>query len=145
GEIHQAAEVRDILPEPGGGIRLKTAEGPVSAARVILAAGLGSVALAARLGIEVPLRPEKGQILVTGRLAPFLPRPSPGLRQTPEGTVLIGATNEDAGFDTRVTRAGLQSVAARALAICPPLAEVPVVRSWAALRIMTPDGYPLYQ
>jgi glycine/D-amino acid oxidase-like deaminating enzyme len=145
GDIRTGCHVRDITSAPGGAISLSTSTGVISAAKVVMAQGLGAVSLAAKLGITVPLHPEKGQILVTARMAPFLTVPSPGLRQTPEGSVLIGATNEDAGFDLDVTREGLRTIAQRAVALCPAIADVPVVRSWAALRIMTPDGWPVYQ
>ena len=52
------------------------------------------------LGLSVPTRPNRGHILVTERLGPLLRHPHANLRQTEEGTVMIGASSEDAGFDT---------------------------------------------
>jgi len=37
------------------------------------------------------------------------------------------------------------TMARRAISAFPHLAEVPVVRTWSALRVMSPDGFPVYQ
>jgi glycine/D-amino acid oxidase-like deaminating enzyme len=86
-----------------------------------------------------------GQILVTQRTRRFLDLPIATLRQTEEGTVLIGDSKEDAGFDTGTTAPVTRTLAARAVTAFPHLADVPVVRTWAALRVMSPDGFPIYQ
>ncbi len=138
-----AAAVRIVAD--GAALAVESADGTRHAApRLVIAAGLGSAALAAQVGLTVPLRPERGQILVTERTAPLLPLPASGLRQTRDGTVMIGATNEDAGFDTTTTTAAAVRLARRALRIVPALAGLTLVRQWAALRIMTPDSYPIY-
>jgi sarcosine oxidase subunit beta len=50
------------------------------------------------------------------------------------GTVLLGSTNEFAGFDTRTTAEGLSEICAGAMRLMPRLAEMTVVRAWAGLR-----------
>jgi glycine/D-amino acid oxidase-like deaminating enzyme len=114
-------------------------------ARVILAAGLGTAELAAMIGMEIPLRPERGQILVTERLRPFLSLPLGRIRQTVEGSVQLGASNEDVGFDEGTRVSVLNRIAARAVCVFPHLQRARVVRAWGALRIMTPDSYPIYE
>ena len=84
-------------------------------------------------------------ILVTQRTKRFLDLPLATLRQTEEGTVMIGDSKEDAGFDTGTTASITQTLAARAVAAFPHLADVSVVRTWGALRVMSPDGFPIYQ
>jgi glycine/D-amino acid oxidase-like deaminating enzyme len=116
----------------------------VLANRVIIAAGHGSKALAGMVGLEIPIRPQRGQILVTERLEPFLPLPISGLRQTREGTVMIGATHDEAGFDTSTTTDAAASLSAKAIRRIPALREVKLVRQWAGLRILTPDRHPIY-
>ena len=62
------------------------------------------------------------------------------------GTALIGATVEDAGFDTTVHTEALAALRARAAALLPQLAspaEAPMVESWAGLRPATPDALPI--
>ncbi len=113
-------------------------------ARLVLAAGLGTRELAAMIGLQIPLRPERGQILVTERLRPFLSLPPARIRQTVEGSVQLGASNEDAGFDVGTRARVLNQIAARAVRVFPHLERARVVRAWGALRIMTPDSYPIY-
>lgn len=114
------------------------------AERVVVAAGLGSASLAGQLGLSAPLRGERGQILVTERLDPFLPLPASGIRQTADGTVMIGTSKEDAGFDIGTRVAVGARIAARAIAVIPALAEARFIRTWAGLRILSPDGAPIY-
>jgi glycine oxidase len=56
---------------------------------------------------------------------------------------VAGSTMEYAGFDASTTSAGLTRILASVTALCPPLAELEVRRTWAGLRPMTPDGLPI--
>ncbi|MCP1367829.1 FAD-dependent oxidoreductase, partial [Halomonas sp. BBD48] len=67
------------------------------------------------------------------------------VRQTASGGYLIGDTHEDAGFDKSVTPDMMHALAAKAVRIFPRLARARLVRAWGALRVMTPDGNPLYE
>ena len=115
------------------------------APRLVLAAGLGNKALAPTVGLKAPVVPNRGQILVTERLQPFLPYPTALVRQTGEGVVQIGDSKEDVGLDDRTTVDQLASIADRARRFFPLLESVNVVRTWGALRVMSPDGMPIYQ
>ena len=94
GTLRSHAQVREHRAAAAKASPSRSATRRASAPRVVIAAGLGSPALARQVGLEIPLRPQRGQVLVTERLAPLLPLPSSGLRQTRDGTVMIGA---DAG------------------------------------------------
>jgi glycine/D-amino acid oxidase-like deaminating enzyme len=113
-------------------------------ARLVLAAGLGTEALASMIGMRVPLRPERGQILVTERLRPFLSMPVSRVRQTAEGSVQLGDSKEDVGLDEGTRVSVMNRIAARAVRIFPHLERARIVRAWGALRVMTPDAYPIY-
>lgn len=115
------------------------------APRVVVAAGLATQALAAMVDMFVPVRPNKGQVMITERVAPFLAYPTNYIRQTDEGTVQIGDSMEEVGYDDRVCSPVNAKIAARAVRCFPALAHARVVRTWAALRIMSPDGFPMYQ
>jgi glycine/D-amino acid oxidase-like deaminating enzyme len=136
--------VRAVVPETQG-FRVETSRGVFSANKVVLAAGLGSVPLAASLGLSAPLRPERGQILVTERLAAMALPTATDIRQSGDGTVLIGATNDDVGFNVDATADAAATLAARATRILPALANVRLVRTWSGLRILSPDNAPIYQ
>lgn len=116
----------------------------IEAGKVVLAAGHGNKALAPSLGLPAPIIPQRGQMMVTERLAPMLSLPGGGLRQTREGTVTIGASTEDVGMNDDTTVAAGASLAARTLRILPALARARLVRTWGCLRVLTPDGHPVY-
>ena len=126
------------------GFTLTTSAGPVIAEKVVIACGLGIPPLAAQLGMAAPVRPVRGQMLVTERLAPMLPIPGSGVRQLAEGMVQIGTTVED-GLDTPATTVpDMARMASRATAVLPVLGQARIVRAWAGIRPMTPDGFPMY-
>jgi glycine/D-amino acid oxidase-like deaminating enzyme len=76
---------------------------------------------------------------------PFLRHPSLHVRQTGEGVVQIGDSKEDVGLDDGTTLAQLSRIAERAMRCFPLLKHVNIVRTWGALRVMSPDGFPIYQ
>lgn len=143
GELRHHAPVGRI-ERAGSGFELHVPGDRIVAQRIVIAAGLGSPPLARQVGMEVPLRPERGQILVTERVESFLPLPASGLRQTAEGTVMIGATKDDPGFDVSTTGSAAAQLSRKTARIVPALARATVVRQWAGLRVMTPDSYPIY-
>ncbi|WP_270732296.1 NAD(P)/FAD-dependent oxidoreductase [Shimia sp. Alg240-R146] len=148
GRIIGATAVTDVAARGAAdaGFRLTCADGAeIQAAKVVLAAGLGSAQLGPGLGFAAPLRPERGQILITEKLPPLIRRPSLIARQDRAGGIQIGATNEDVGMDRRVTLDGMAKLAAEAVDAYPVLARAQVLRAWGALRVMSPDGLPIYQ
>lgn len=136
--------VDGVSARPGGGFRISSGSRSWEAERVVLAAGNANQLLAPTVGLRSPMKPERGQIMVTERVAPMLPLPLSTLRQTDEGTLLIGdarfAGVDPAGIDT-----GINAVMAqRALTMFPQLSSVNIVRSWRAIRVMPQDGFPIY-
>ncbi len=129
-----------------GEFRVTCSDGTVvSAGKVVLSAGLGAAQLGPRMGFKAPIRPQRGQVLITEKLPKLINRPSLIARQVDEGGIQIGATNEEVGLDDRVTQPGLSGLAAKAIAAYPALAKAQLVRSWGALRVLSPDGLPIYQ
>jgi hydrogen cyanide synthase HcnC len=138
--------VARIEPEAGG-FRLATRGGAVRAGKLVLAAGIGNARLAPMVGLSVPVRPQRGQIIATERVQPFLNHPITTIRQTDEGSILIGDSVEElgtAGIDDAVGLGVVATMAERAVRMLPLLGRLNVVRSWAALRVMTQDGFPIY-
>jgi glycine/D-amino acid oxidase-like deaminating enzyme len=116
-----------------------------SAPRVVVAAGLGSKDLAPMVGLSMPVVPLQGQIIITERLPRFLEYATHVARQTEEGTVMLGDSQEDVGFDISTKVSVLSEIAARNVRVFPHLRDANIVRTWAALRVMSPDGYPIYE
>lgn len=128
----------------GGGFHLHTAKGTVEAGKVVLAAGLGNARLAPMVDLDAPVRPQRGQIIVTEKVDRFLDYPVTTVRQTDEGSVMIGDSQEEAGPIPVVGTAITATMADRAVRMFPLLARAQIVRTWAALRVMTTDGFPIY-
>ena len=66
------------------------------------------------------------------------------LRQTDEGTVMIGDSKEESTDPAGLTLGVSATEAERAVRQFPLLANVNVVRTWSAIRVMTQDGFPIY-
>jgi glycine/D-amino acid oxidase-like deaminating enzyme len=137
-------QVTRVRPQHAGFV-IEGDTGRIEADRVVLAAGLGNAALAPDLGLHAPLRPQRGQILITERLPKFLDMATHTVRQTADGTVMMGDSKEDAGFDRGTTQAVAREIATRAVRSFPALARARLVRSWSGLRVLSPDGLPIYQ
>lgn len=154
GALHEACLRRGVAYHPhaaverlepvADGFRMMTGAGEFRARRIVLAAGLANAVLAPMVGLSAPVRPQRGQVMVTEKLAPLLPYPFATLRQTDEGGVMMGDSQEEVGLDTTTTHRVLANIAARAAKVMPPLARAQIVRSWGALRVMSTDGYPIY-
>ncbi|GAA3086906.1 FAD-dependent oxidoreductase [Streptosporangium carneum] len=133
------------------GVRLATGE-TVAASRVILAAGAWSGTLEG-LPPEAapPVRPIKGQIMRLRSPSPMLRHCVRGvvhgspvyLVPRGDGEVVVGATQEEMGFDTRVTAGGLWELLRDARELVPGVTELEVADVVAGLRPGTPDNLPL--
>jgi len=128
----------------GEGFVIDTQRGSFRCERVVYCAGLSNQALGRDLGMSIPLRPLRGQLLITDRVPHFLHAATLQVRQTAEGTLQIGDSHEDVGLDESTTLEVITRLARRAVRIFPHLAQVRLNRAWGALRIMTPDGAPIY-
>ena len=127
----------------GGEFRLETAKGAIRAGKLLLAAGIANARLGPMVGLEVAVRPQRGQLIVTEKTAPFLHYPVSTVRQTDEGGVMLGDSQEEA-TDPTVGQPVMSVLADRAQRMFPRLGALNIVRSWAALRVMTKDGFPIY-
>ncbi|MEG1039986.1 MAG: FAD-dependent oxidoreductase [Pseudomonas sp.] len=143
-QILNGRKVTGISPLASG-YRIETNEGPATSARLVLAAGLGNKPLGAMLGHQVPIESSRGQILITERMQPFLHHPTTYVRQTDEGTVQLGDSAERVGLDDRTSASVMALIAARAVTCFPLLENVRLVRAWGALRVLSPDGAPIYE
>jgi len=146
-EVFSSVDVVQVSHQQDrGGFKVSSKAGRSwKASRLVLAAGLGNRELAAQVGLHAPVAPNRGQVMITERLKPFLPYPTNKARQTAEGTVQLGYSIEDVGMDDGTTVSAIEWIAKRAVATFPILSDARLVRAWGALRVMTPDGSPIYQ
>jgi glycine/D-amino acid oxidase-like deaminating enzyme len=143
GVYRPGAHVTAVDPAPNR-FRVVAGGAEYEAGKVVLAAGLGNAELAPRFGLSAPVKPLKGQILVTERAGRVLPMPTTTLRQTVEGSLMMGDSHEDVGFDTGQNPKIMHDIARRNVLAFPWLKDLQVIRAWAALRVMSPDGLPIY-
>ncbi|RZT39109.1 NAD(P)/FAD-dependent oxidoreductase [Cupriavidus agavae] len=138
--------VTAIAQSSSGEFSLATPNGTVRAKKIVLASGLRNGELGAMVGIDLPMAPQRGQILVLERTRRLLDTPLVTLRQNDEGSWLVGDSQEDAGYNDQVTTLPvLATLADRAVRTLPALRDVRAVRAWSALRVRAQDGFPVYE
>ena len=149
----------------GGRIRAVITENrKIGTPLVINAAGAWAAEVGRLAGLDIPIKPRRGQIVVTASIAPLLRhclisaqyvavkfKPELAatggmgfsLEQADSGNILIGSTREFVGFDRRTTFDGIRTIASRIAPVIPALKCVPVIRTFGGLRPYTPDGLPI--
>jgi glycine oxidase len=130
------------------GVTARAGAREYQADRFVLAAGSWSGRIRIRGLSAVPVRPVRGQLLhLRWRDTPMPARVawSSGCYTVPwsDGTLLVGATVEDAGFDESTTTAGVEALARAVRTLLPAAAAAGVVEARAGLRPATPDGLPM--
>ena len=147
GEYRPRTQITSIRGLEGGGFELSTAADEVVAVaeKLIVAAGHGSRKLGPQVGLDVPIHPDQGQVLVTEKVEPVLKYPTNYVRQTDDGSFLLGPSSKDVGYDLSTEPGTLHDISQRCVKAFPALKSLRVQRVWAALRVMTPDGFPVYQ
>ena len=123
-----------------------TEHGELNAERVVIAGGAWSALMLESVGISLPVKPVRGQMIlyhaepgvvqriVLSRDRYVIPRL--------DGRILVGSTLEDVGFDKGTTRAAMRELEAEALRLIPALANYPIEHHWAGLRPGSPQGIP---
>jgi glycine/D-amino acid oxidase-like deaminating enzyme len=137
-------DIGRIVPETNG-FAVHGKNAVWRAPKLVLSAGLGNRALSAQVGLHAPVAPNRGQVLVSERVAPFLHYPTINVRQTDEGSVQFGDSMEEVGYNDLTTADVLSTIARRGVRAFPLLKNVRLVRTWAALRVYSPDGFPIYE
>jgi D-hydroxyproline dehydrogenase subunit beta len=156
------ATVTGALRGASGLAGVSSTAGDHRAGCVIVAAGPWSGEVAARLGGTVPVRPRRGIILVTTRMphrvrhkvydADYVGAVGSGdsalqtssvIESTAAGTVLIGSSRRQQGFDASLDLEAVSAVAAKAIGIFPFLADAPVMRVYGGFRPYMPDHLPV--
>jgi glycine oxidase len=136
------------LSSDGRALVLSTDRGPLRSNRVVLAAGSwsGQIEIEGVAG-RVPVRPVRGQLL-------YLDWNGTSLRRTTwsdrcylvpweDGTLLVGATVEEAGFDERTTTAGVRGLIEAACELVPQASMAGFRAAKAGLRPASADGLPV--
>lgn len=144
GLYYGGTTVSAIEPKGDGSVEVVTSKGRFACEKLVVAAGHGSRRLLSELGVPLNIYPQRGQLIVTERAKKVLHFPILAVRQTMDGTFMIGLSTEDTAHDVQVTTEAMHSQAKGAIRLFPELAKLNWVRGWGAIRVMTPDGCPIY-
>lgn len=146
-ELVLGAEVTVVEPHPERPAA-RTADGGRFAARLVVVATGAWCGGLAGLADPLSVRPVKGQMLALRADPPFELRhvvrtPRGYVVPKSDGRLVVGATSEEMGFDTRVTGGGIYRLLEAAVEVLPGIEELPLVDTWAGLRPASRDHRPL--
>lgn len=130
------------------GLVVETDRGSLTGDAVVIAGGSWSGEIEIEGGaVRIPVRPVRGQLLHLGWTGPALARVTWNERcylvPWADGTLLVGATVEEAGFDERATAAGVHELIEAAASLVPHAGDATFRAARAGLRPGTPDGLPI--
>jgi sarcosine oxidase subunit beta len=159
--ILTGTRVESIDVENGRVRAINTTKGKIRAPWVVNAAGAYANEVGRMVGVQHDIVPRRGQIVVleaTDSLPPIRVSSAGTLlakhrgsadsinaafsytRKRLAGTVMLGGTNEFAGFDTRTTPAALGEICRLAARAMPFIGRLNALRAWAGLRPYSPQG-----
>ena len=145
--MHEYTPVHGFITSGERVTGVQTAAGPVHADHVVIAAGAWSHLLGDHLGIALPLKPTRGQVMVLETYNRPLQRVAFGaggyLAPKQDGRIVVGATEEDAGFECENTAGGVAFLVKVLQKLAPGLAEARVHHFGVGLRPTPADGLPL--
>lgn len=151
-EIRCGVEVERLIFE-GGSVRgVRTTEGEeIYAEETLVAGGAWSRTLSIDGQLLLPIRPVKGQMLglqmdlKNPLVRSVIRRQAEGIYLVPkrDGTLVVGATSEEMGFDANITAFGLRTLLEGAFEILPGIDELPVKETWVGFRPASRDNGPL--
>lgn len=161
--IREHSEILGAVRDTSGRITgLRTSSGDIRAEHTVIACGPWSRDVAERLGADIPVSPRRGIVMVTAKMpqrvfhkvydADYVGAVGSGdtglmtssvVESTQGGTVLIGSSREQIGFDDRFRADVLKAVAGKALKLFPFLADTAVIRSYSGFRPFLPDHLPV--
>ncbi|MEN8243413.1 MAG: FAD-binding oxidoreductase [Thermodesulfobacteriota bacterium] len=161
--------VEEICVEGSRVKSVSTDKGEIRTDFVVNAAGVAVPSIGKMIGIDIPIVPLRGEILVTEAVAPFVRIPIPtsearyivakkdpqsfsqtdksgvtcGVSQSLNGNVYVSASKEFAGHNKMNSTRAMKLLAQGAIKFFPKLESVRVIRSYAGLRPYTADGLPI--
>ncbi len=150
GRLHEGVAVEAVDVAAGRVRGVRAGGRRVEADVVLLAAGAWSYDIDGLPPTSrPPVRPLKGQMLSLRMdpRAPIVDRVlwGPGIYIVPrrDGTLILGATVEDKGFDSELTAGGIHRLLEAAWEILPQIEELPIGEMWVGFRPTSRDDAPI--
>lgn len=146
--IVSGAAVTEVLQSNGKVIGVRTVLGTEFATPVVVVAAGSWSGQIAGIDPRVPIVPQRGQILALSNVGVGIRRVvmtpnDPYLVPRADGRLVVGATREFVGYDSRLTAGGVNWLLQSAADPAPGLANAPIVEMWTGFRPMSPDGLPV--
>ena len=136
-----------IFAMPEGRVGVEASNQLWDADRVVLAAGSWSSMITVQDADRIPVTPIRGQLIQLqtdpGIIHRVIWGPDGYLVPWPDGSVLVGSTVEDVGFDERHTDDAVAKLKATAASLVPGLANAPMSSVRTGLRPKGPDDLPI--
>jgi len=150
-EINLRTSVKGFDHENGKITRVRTDRGDIETKYVINAAGAWAARIGEMLGLDIPVKPYRHQILVTEPVEIIHPCMVIDLyhniyfSQAQEGAFISGQTDksEPSGYNIRNNSRFIVELARKLSYYAPVLRNIKVVRQWAGLYAVTPDAQPI--
>lgn len=168
-KIHKHTEVYNLTKKPDGQFLIETSNGTFTANKVVNACGVWAPKIGEMVGVNIPIVPRKGQLIVASRQQPvglrkvmefgYLISKFGGQRSvdpmtekygvalvfepTEAQNFLIGSSREFVGFNTKINHEVTKYIARRAVRFYPKIADMTVIRTYAGLRPWTEDHLPI--
>jgi glycine oxidase len=146
GHLTMWEEVKGFRTDGHRVTAVQTNTGDLNCSTVVIAAGAWSGSLLATIGVHAPTPPVKGQIVLMRSQRALLRRVvelgNNYIVPRDDGRILVGATEEEAGFDTIPTWEVASELVDFALRVCPVLKEAEIETTWAGLRPGSIDSKP---
>ncbi len=150
-EVNTFTRVTDIERQGREIVKVITDRGSIATNRVVNAAGAWSVQIGKMLGVELPNKPYRHEILVCEPVKPFLNPMVSDLSdgtyfsQTMRGEILGGISDplEPSSMETKTSFRFLNRMCQSMVRLMPELSHVRVMRQWAGYYDETPDGHPI--
>ncbi len=149
GRLHENRPVEEVVSEAGRAKGVRTGEGEVEAACVVIAAGCRSKQVGGiPKGLLPPVRPVKGQIITLQEdplysLDHVIRAPDAYLVPKGDGRIILGASEEDMGFDTSITAGAVYKLLERGWEAVPSIYDMPIQEIVAGLRPGSRDHDPI--
>jgi sarcosine oxidase subunit beta len=153
GRIYEQTAVSGLRVVDGKIAGVDTTRGPIAAEVAVCCAGPQTAQLARTVGVDIPVAPARVEIIATVPVPPLF---EVGLsastlygRQTLRGNIIFGGGPhewtdvEPTGEPAKPNTPLIRNIARRLAELLPPLAAVPVLRSWAGVVEQTPDYSPI--
>jgi len=148
-ELRENAGVSRVIVEHDTITGVETNGAMVEADVVVLAAGAWSSSIEGLPDdVRPQVRPIRGQILRLKRTPDFVMQhvvrgPRAYLLPKDDGTIVVGATQEEAGFDATPTAGGIKTILENAWEMIPSIFDLPIESVEVGLRPATRDHLPL--